>query len=144
VRVVLVHSGASVLDRELTPRLARYASKTLAEQGIELLLGRRLVAASPQSAVLGDGARIATRTLISTVPSSSSPVVEQLGLPLSKGRLQCDATTAVKSWDGVWAVGDCGIVPMPGGEPSPPTAQHAIRQARVTSDAARASAESPS
>jgi NADH dehydrogenase len=132
VRVVLVHSGASVLDRELTPRLARYATKTLAEQGIELLLGQRLAAASPQSAVLGDGTRIATRTLISTVPSSPNPVVEQLGLPLSKGRLQCDATTAVNGLDGVWAVGDCGLVPMPGGEPSPPTAQHAIRQAKVT------------
>jgi NADH:ubiquinone reductase (H+-translocating) len=132
VRVVLVHSGASVLERELTLRLAKYATRTLAEQGIELLLGQRLVAASPQSAVLADGTRIATRTLISTVPSSPNPVVEQLGLPLTHGRLQCDATTAVYGLDGVWAVGDCGLVPMPGGEPSPPTAQHAIRQAKVT------------
>jgi len=132
VRVVLVHSGASVLERELTLRLAKYATRTLAEQGIELLLGQRLVAASPQSAVLADGTRIATRTLISTVPSSPNPVVEQLGLALTHGRLQCDATTAVNGLDGVWAVGDCGLVPMPGGEPSPPTAQHAIRQAKVT------------
>jgi len=132
VRVVLVHSGASVLERELTPRLAKYATSMLAEQGIELLLGQRLVAASPQSAVLADGTRIPTRTLISTVPSSPNPVVEQLGLPLSGGRLQCDATTAVEGLDGVWAVGDCGLVPMPGGKPSPPTAQHAIRQAKVT------------
>ena len=33
--------------------------------------------------------------------------------------------------DGVWAVGDCALIPMPGGEPCPPTAQHAIRQAKV-------------
>ena len=131
VRVVLVHSGESVLARELTPRLARYATSTLREHGIELLLGRRLVAASPHGAVLADGTRIATRTLLSTVPSSPNAVVEQLGVPLSKGRLQCDATTAVNSLDGVWAVGDCGLVPMRNGEPSPPTAQHAIRQAKV-------------
>ena len=45
------------------------------------MLGERLVAASPHSAVLADGRRIATRTLISTVPSSPNPVVERLGLP---------------------------------------------------------------
>jgi NADH dehydrogenase len=131
VRIVLVHSGERVLERELTRRLATYATTALAEQGIELLLGERLVAASPQSAVLSDGRRIATRTLISTVPSSPNPIVEQLGLPTSRGRLECDATMAVKGTQGVWAVGDCGLIPMPSGEPSPPTAQHAIRQAKV-------------
>ena len=38
---------------------------------------------------------------------------------------------AVAGAEGVWAVGDCGLIPMPGGEPCPPTAQHAIRQAKV-------------
>lgn len=131
VRIVLVHSGKNVLDRELTPRLARYSTKALADQGIELLLGQRLVAASPHSAVLSDGQRIATRTLISTVPSSPNPVVEQLGLASVRGRLECDATLAVRGCERVWAVGDCAQVPMPGGEPCPPTAQHAIRQAKV-------------
>jgi NADH dehydrogenase len=131
VRVVLVHSGKQVLERELTPRLAKYATAQLVAQGIELVLGERLVAASPQTAVLSNGARIATHTLISTVPSSPNPIIERLGLTLSAGRLQCDATTAVNGWDGVWAAGDCGRVPMPDGQPSPPTAQHAIRQAQL-------------
>jgi len=131
VRVVLVHSGASVLERELTPSLAAYATAALAEQGIELALGQRLVAASAQSAVLSDGRRISTRTLISTVPSSPNPVVEQLGLPTKRGRLVCDPTMAVEGADGVWAVGDCALIPMPGGQSCPPTAQHAIRQAKT-------------
>jgi NADH:quinone reductase (non-electrogenic) len=134
VKIVLVHSGTSVLERELTPQLARYATKALREQGIELVLGERLVAASPQSAVLSDGRRIPTRTLISTVPSSPNPVVERLGLPTTRGRLQCDASTAVAGCERVWAVGDCAMIPMPGGEPSPPTAQHAIRQAKVAAE----------
>ncbi|MGO8905768.1 MAG: FAD-dependent oxidoreductase [Solirubrobacteraceae bacterium] len=131
VRVVLVHSGATVLERELTPSLAAYATAALAEQGIELALGQRLVAASPQSAVLSDGRRISTRTLISTVPSSPNPVVEQLDLPTERGRLVCDPTMAVEGADGVWAVGDCALIPMPGGQSCPPTAQHAIRQAKT-------------
>jgi NADH:ubiquinone reductase (H+-translocating) len=134
VRVVLVHSGKNTLERELTPRLARYATATLAEQGIELVLGERLVAASPYSAVLSNGERIATRTLISTVPSSPNPVVEQLRLPIVKGRLECEQTTAVKGADRVWAVGDCAQIQMPSGEPSPPTAQHAIRQAKLCAE----------
>ena len=132
LRVVLVHSGKQVLERELTPGLARYATKTLGEQGIELVLGERLVAASPHSAVLGDGRRISTRTLISTVPSSPNPVVERMGLPTVRGRLECDGTMAVKGCEGaLWAVGDCALIPMRDGSPSPPTAQHAIRQAKV-------------
>jgi NADH dehydrogenase len=131
VRIILVHSGTRVLERELTPRLATYATTALAEQGIEVMLGERLVAASPRSAVLSGARRIPTRTLISTVPSSPNPVVEQLGLPTAGGRLECDATMAVKGCDDVWAVGDCGLIPMPSGEPCPPTAQHAIRQARL-------------
>jgi NADH:ubiquinone reductase (H+-translocating) len=131
VRIMLVHSATSALERELTPRLASYATNALAEQGIELLLGQRLVAASPQSAVLSDGQRISTRTLISTVPSSPNPVIERLGLPMTRGRLQCEATTAVIGQQGVWALGDCAAIPMPGGQTSPATAQHAIRQAKV-------------
>lgn len=131
IRVVLVHSGKKTLERELTSRLASYATRTLGEQGIELVLGQRLVAASPQSAVLGDGRRISTRTLISTVPSSPNPVVERMGLPTVKGRLECDGTMAVRGCENVWAVGDCAQIPMGEGEPSPPTAQHAIRQAKV-------------
>jgi NADH dehydrogenase len=89
------------------------------------------VAASPGNAVFSDGGRIATRTLISTVPSSPNPVVEQLGLSTVNGRLECDATLAVKGCDGIWAVGDCGLIPMRRGGSCPPTAQHAIRQAKL-------------
>jgi NADH dehydrogenase len=131
VRMVLVHSGKRLLEGELTPRLASYATSLLAAKGIELMLGERLAAATPGSAVLSDGWRVRTRTLISTVPSSPNPVIEQLGLPLVRGRLDCDATLAVKDADRIWALGDCALVPMPGGRPSPPTAQHATRQAKV-------------
>ena len=131
VRIVLVHSGKRLLEGELTPQLAAYATTALAANGIELMLGQRLAAATPGSAVLSDGWRIRTRTLISTVPSSPNPVIEALGLPLVRGRLDCDASLAVKGADRVWAVGDCALIPMPGGRPSPPTAQHAIRQAKL-------------
>jgi len=43
-----------------------------------------------------------------------------------------EPTMAVKGWPGVWALGDCAVVPDVGtGKPFPPTAQHALRQART-------------
>ena len=32
---------------------------------------------------------------------------------------------------GVWALGDCALIPDPSGKPYPPTAQHALREGRV-------------
>ena len=132
LRFVLVHSGERVLERELTPRLSAYATRTLAGCGVELLLGRRLSAATSAAAVLEDGTRIATRTLVSTVPTSPNPVTAALGLPTERGRLVCDGTLRVDGREDVWALGDCALVPMPDGAGfAPPTAQHAIRQANV-------------
>ena len=130
-----MHSGKSVLERELTRYLARYATKALAEQGIELLLGRASGGGQPaQRGALQWRSASPRGTLISTVPSSPNPVVEKLGLPIVRGRLECEATMAVKGCEGVWAVGDCGMIPMRNGEHAPPTAQHAIRQAKVLAE----------
>jgi NADH dehydrogenase len=43
-----------------------------------------------------------------------------------------EETLAVPGWPGVWALGDCAVVPdRRTGKPHPPTAQHAIREART-------------
>src|SRR5262249_54511710 len=39
------------------------------------------------------------------------------------------------NWPGVWALGDCAVVPnVRPGKPHPPTAQHALREARVVAE----------
>jgi NADH dehydrogenase len=82
--------------------------------------------------VLADGERIMTRTLVSTVPASPHPVVESLDLPKGKnGKLVVTPHLDVEGADGVWALGDCALVPAPDGGYSPPTAQHAIRQGKT-------------
>jgi NADH:ubiquinone reductase (H+-translocating) len=63
--------------------------------------------------------------------------VAKLGLPLDGGgRIQSDRYTAVPGRPGVWAIGDAAAVPDPAskGNPSPPTAQHVLRQAKVAAD----------
>jgi NADH dehydrogenase len=59
--------------------------------------------------------------------------VGQLGLPLERGRIVVDATMKVDGVDGAWAIGDAAAVPDPAQKrkaPSPPTAQHALRQGK--------------
>ncbi|HEX5442460.1 MAG TPA: cyclic nucleotide-binding domain-containing protein, partial [Pirellulales bacterium] len=48
-----------------------------------------------------------------------------------RGRVRVDGSLRVPGWSGLWAVGDCAAVPQPDGITSPPTAQHAVRQARL-------------
>jgi NADH:ubiquinone reductase (H+-translocating) len=131
IRVVLVHSQERILP-ELPEDLARFAQKILQERGVELLLNVRLAAASGEEAILKDGRRIPTRTLVSTVPSSPHPIIDGLDLPKGKnGRLICNGQLEVESAPGLFAVGDCGQIPTPDGVASPPTAQYATRQAKV-------------
>jgi NADH dehydrogenase len=131
IRVLLVHSQERILP-EMSARLAAYAQRILQQRGVELVLGQRLKAATGEHAVLADGTRIPTRTLVSTVPSSPHPLVERLALPKSRaGRLLVDGTLRVRGHEAVWALGDCAEVPTLDGKSSPPTAQHPVRQART-------------
>jgi NADH dehydrogenase len=134
LRVVLVHSQDRILP-EMDPRLAAFAQRLLRKRGVEILLDTRLAAATGQAAMLGDGTTLPTQTLVSTVPSSPHPLVDTLALPKTKqGRIEVDATLAVPGMPGVWALGDCARVPAPGDAVAPPTAQHAIRQARTLAE----------
>jgi NADH:ubiquinone reductase (H+-translocating) len=134
VRVVLVHSQDRILP-EVTEKLGRFAQNILAKRGVEIRLNTRLEAATGEEAVLAGGDWIPTRTLVSTVPSSPHPLVEALALPKTKnGRLIVDRFLRIEGRNDVWALGDCAQVPAPEGGFSPPTAQHAIRQARAAAD----------
>lgn len=132
VNVILVHSGERILEREVTEGLGRYAQRILEKRGVKMMMKRRLATASPESAILADGTRIQTRTLISTVPSSPHPLIETLDLAKERGKLLCDGTLQVIGTDHVWSAGDCALIPSVGEEKfCPPTAQHAVRQAKL-------------
>jgi NADH dehydrogenase len=130
IRVVLLHSQDRILP-EMPAKLGVFAQKILQERGVEVMLNVRLAAATGQEAVLSNGARIPSKTLVSTVPSSPHPLIGALPLPKVKGRIEVDGHLRVKDHSNVWAVGDCAQVPVPGGATCPPTAQHATRQART-------------
>jgi NADH dehydrogenase len=133
IRVVLLHALDRILP-ELDEKLAIYAQNILAKRGVEVCLRTKLEAATGVEALLADGRRLPTRTLISTVPSSPNPLIDALKLPKERGKLKVDSSLLVESTKNVWALGDCALVPMMDGGLCPPTAQFAIRQAKTAAN----------
>ena len=134
IKVILLHAGPLILP-ELPESLAGFAQRLLMKRGVEIRLNTRLYGATGDAALLEGGARIATRTLVSTVPSGPNPLVAMLPCRKERGRMVTDAHLELPDDAGVWAVGDCAlIIDSQTGQPSPPTAQHAIREARCVAD----------
>lgn len=132
MRVMLVHSHGQILDREMPEELGSYAQSVMARRGVKFIFNQHLETATPEFAVLQDGTRIPTRTLVSTVPSSPNPVVLATDVPKDRGRVLADLKLQVHDKKYVWALGDCALIPSPSGNGfCPPTAQFAIREAAV-------------
>jgi NADH dehydrogenase len=131
-RWVLVDAAPKILP-EIPSRLGDYAAEQLTKRGIEIHVGTTLESVDAEAAVLSNGTRIPTATLVWTAGVRANPLLAKLGLPLDeRHRVQVDEMLRVEGLDGVWALGDCAAVPNVAtpGQPDPPTSQHALRQAR--------------
>src|SRR4051794_12278289 len=134
MRWILVEATDRVLP-EINPRLADYAVRELRGRGIEVRLGTMLSSLEPDAATLSTGERIPTKTAVWTTGVVAQPSLRQLGVPLDdRGRVTVDRYMRVDGMSGVWAIGDAAAVPDPSAafaNPTPPTAQHAIRQGKA-------------
>jgi NADH dehydrogenase len=133
MRWVLVEREGQIMP-EVPASLAEFATRELRRRGIEVKTGTGLTGVGEDRASLDDGEVIPTRTVAWTAGVKPHPVVERLGLPLEQGRIVTDKYCQVPGHDNVWAVGDAAAVPDPAARrkrPSPPTAQHGMRQAKI-------------
>src|ERR1700730_8177451 len=130
IRVVLVHPGEFVLP-ELGAALGRYTSRKLVERGVEIYPNMKVKGITPTEVELTDGTRISSFTLIWTAGTSPHPLLNQLNLPKDRNRLKANAAMGVEGYPGVWALGDCAVIPDEHGGYQPPTAQHASREGKV-------------
>jgi NADH dehydrogenase len=130
-RMVLVHPGAVILP-ELGEKLGTYAQRKLAARGIEIHTHARVERVAGDSVTLSTGVTIAAGTLVWTAGTSPHPLVAGLPCRLDRGRISVNEFLEVEGWPGVFALGDCAVVPnhRTGGS-HPPTAQHALRQGIV-------------
>src|SRR6516164_6308961 len=130
IRVVLVHPGEFVLP-ELGEELGRYASRKLAERGVEVRSNTKIKAVTSDGVELTDGARITTRTLVWTAGIAPHPLLEKVPLPKEHQRLKVNGAMGVEGYPGIWALGDCAMIPDQHGGYQPPTAQHASREGKM-------------
>jgi NADH dehydrogenase len=132
MRWVLLEARERVMP-EVAPSLAAFAERELRGRGIEIRTGVTITAVDERSVTLAAGEPIAARTVVWTAGVRAHPVLARLGLELdAAGRVVVDRTMRAHGHRNVWAIGDAAAVPDPArpGNPSPPTAQHAIRQGR--------------
>jgi NADH:ubiquinone reductase (H+-translocating) len=131
-RWVLVDAAPKILP-EIPTRLGDYAAEQLTRRGVEIRTATTLDSLEPHAAVLSNGERILTSTLVWTAGVTANPALRALGVPLDeRGRVPVDELFRVEGLQGVYALGDGARVPnlATPDHPDPPTSQHALRQAR--------------
>jgi NADH dehydrogenase len=130
-RWAIVDAAPKILP-EIPSRLGEYAARELAQRGVEIYVSTTLESISGEEAVLGNGTRIPTRTLVWTAGVRANPLLREIDVPLDdRGRVEVDEFMRVRGHASVWALGDCARVPNTRSSvPDPPTCQHALRQAR--------------
>jgi NADH dehydrogenase len=129
---VLVDAAPRILP-EIPHGLGDYAARELERRGVDIRVQTTLDSVEPHAAVLSDGDRIPTSTVVWTAGVRANPLNDQLGMPVDdRGRVVVGPMLRVEAVPHVWALGDGARVPNEAtpGEFDPPTCQHALRQAR--------------
>ncbi|MEV0730238.1 NAD(P)/FAD-dependent oxidoreductase [Polymorphospora sp. NPDC050346] len=134
-RWLLLDVAGRVLP-ELDERMSRTADRVLRRRGVDVRMGTSVAEATHDGVRLTDGGFVATRSLIWCVGVRPDPLVADLGVPTTKGRLVVDEYLNVPGHPEVYACGDAAAVPdlTRPGEITTMTAQHAVRQGRLAAD----------
>lgn len=151
IRCVLVSSTPLPLP-ELSEKLGTFTKGCLTKAGIEIITGTKVKAADGRTVTLSDGTVVPARTFIWTAGTGCHPLVKAVGEQLElrrsgqqafdRGRLIVNESLDVPGTlglgssgagtAGIWALGDCAAIPdARSGKTHPPTAQHAIREAKT-------------
>ncbi len=131
LRLVLVHSGEVILP-ELGEQLGRYAHGKLSARGVEIRTNTKVVEMSDQDVCLSDGTHLTSTTLVWAAGTAPNPLLATLPCQTKSGRVLVNDCLEVPNWPGVWALGDCALIPdqLTGGY-HPPTGQHALREGKI-------------
>jgi NADH dehydrogenase len=130
VRMILLQASGRILP-ELSESLSLYAQSLLRSRGIEVRLNTRLAAVTADEAILDDATHVPTKTVVAALTSTANPVVKALPCKKERDRIVVNEYLEVPGYPGVWALGDGAyIIDAKTQQPCPPTAQHAVREAR--------------
>lgn len=130
LEVVLLHDLERLLP-ELPPSLGSAARRSLEKRAVQVTIPARAREISEDGVRLAAGSFVSAATVICTVGTRANPVLEKCHLPMERGRIVVAADLSVCGREGLWALGDCALVPNAhDGSFAPPTAQFAVQQAK--------------
>lgn len=134
IKVILVSSGESILPE--IGDLGKYALKSLKKNGVKIFTKTKLIDAGVDFAELSNGEKIPTMTTIWAGGNKVDEVISELGTDHDKGgRVIVDEHLKLKNHPNIFALGDCAQITDPNSQkPYPPTAQHALREAKTVSN----------
>ena len=131
LRVTLLHDHQRLLP-ELSERLGNAAHASLAARGVQVRVATRARLVGERGVMLATGEFVPAATVICTIGTQPNALVERMLLPIERGRIVVNADLSVQGVAGLWALGDCALVPNAhDGRPAPPTAQFAVREAKL-------------
>lgn len=131
LQVTLLHDMQTLLP-ELPASLGLAAERSLTARGVTVRLGARAAAVGANGVTLSSDEFIPGATVVCTIGTQPNPLVQTLDLPLQRGRFQAAPDMSLPGAPGLWALGDCALVPNArSGQPAPPTAQFAVAQAHL-------------
>ncbi|MGI8814087.1 MAG: NAD(P)/FAD-dependent oxidoreductase [Pseudonocardia sp.] len=149
LRWVLIEAAGRIMP-EVSAPMGRYTVERLMESGIDVFLNTRVKSMENGHVVLDcvdenghvvfdDGTEFDTDTIVWTAGVKPNPMLDQTDLPRDdKGRVICSAQLQVEGSREIFSAGDCASVPdLSKDDPdakTSPSAQHAVRQAKVLAD----------
>jgi NADH dehydrogenase len=138
MRWVCVEAADRILP-EVGEDLGHYTQHQLSRRGIDVRLNTRVESMVDGMVELSDGDRFPADTIVWTAGVRPHPVLESTDLPLDeRRRVRCRPDLSIEGAPNAWSAGDCARVPdLSSDDPEAtcaPSAQHAVRQARVLAD----------
>ncbi|WP_242344148.1 NAD(P)/FAD-dependent oxidoreductase [Anaeromyxobacter terrae] len=129
-RVFLVEAAPRVLP-VYVESLSAAARRQLEQLGVEVRTGTPVTAIDAEGVTLGDGSRIASRTVLWGAGVAASPLARTLGAPLDRaGRVRVAADLSVPGHPEAFVVGDLAAVLREDGRPVPGLAPAALQEGR--------------
>jgi NADH:ubiquinone reductase (H+-translocating) len=135
MRWILVEAAGRILPEVSVP-MSEYTVRQLLKRNMDVRLNTRVESLVDGHAKLSDGDEFDTETIVWTAGVKPHPMLGRSDLPLDdKGRVRCTPDLRVAGVEHAWSAGDCAAVPdLSKSDPNAttsPSAQHAVRQAKV-------------
>ncbi len=133
---ILVHAGETIMDGH-NDRVAKILAGILADRGVKLRLGRRVVEVETRSVRLDDGSEISADAIFWVTQPSPPDWLSGTGLALSeKGFIRVSPTLQAVGYPWIFAAGDVAAIE---GESLPRSGVYAVRMAKPLEANLRAS-----